>query len=56
MSVLKENITLTARNLPPEMLHSAVESTMYKMQCLVQENGDHIESSGRLPRETDSTE
>ena len=56
VSILKENITLTVRNLPPEMLHSAVESTVYRMQGLVQENGAHIEPNRCLPRESDSTE
>lgn len=56
LSVLKENITRTVTNLPPEMLHSAVESTVYRMQCLVHENGGHIEPSRCLPRESDSTE
>ena len=52
----KGKITLTVRNLPPEMLHSAVECTVCRMQCLVQENGAHIEPSRCLPRESDSTE
>ncbi|GBM31228.1 hypothetical protein AVEN_94403-1 [Araneus ventricosus] len=40
---LKDNILRTRLSITGDMLLSAVENAVYRMQCVVQEKGGHIE-------------
>ncbi|GBO20329.1 hypothetical protein AVEN_125406-1 [Araneus ventricosus] len=43
LTTLKVNILLTVLNNPLDLLLSAVENVVYRMQCVVHEKGAHIE-------------
>ncbi|KFM83383.1 hypothetical protein X975_26734, partial [Stegodyphus mimosarum] len=43
LATLKDNISRTVREIPADMLLSAVVHTVHKMQYVVHNNGSHIE-------------
>ncbi|GBO04957.1 hypothetical protein AVEN_115899-1 [Araneus ventricosus] len=43
LTTLKDNILRTVLSIPGDMLLPAVENVVCRMQCVVQEKGDHIE-------------
>ena len=43
LSILKDNITKTVRNIPRDMLRTAVENVVHRMHGVISENGAHIE-------------
>ncbi len=40
----KNNIAQTVANITEDMLCSSVENVVQRMQCVIHQNGDHIES------------
>lgn len=48
LRTLKDNISRTVMNIPSDMLRSAVENTVFRMQWVVQQDGGHIEGGRRL--------
>ena len=49
MCILKDNISQTVRNIPRDMLRTAVENVVQRMNGVISENGGHIEC-GLIPR------
>ena len=43
LSVLKDNITKTVRNIPRDMLCTVEENVVHRMHGVISENGAHIE-------------
>ncbi|GBL91065.1 hypothetical protein AVEN_184442-1 [Araneus ventricosus] len=43
LTTLKYNILRTVLSIPDDMLLSAVENVVYRMQCVVHEKGGHTE-------------
>ena len=51
MPILKDNITKTVRNIPRDMLRTAVKNVVHRMHGVITENDANIECGLILHRE-----